>query len=138
MLEGGGHPTCATNEKLFESATVLYGISRHEVEHCLTERIVHDLRMAPDNPFCSCPMDGLLFSVDGYDDDPRELFQIPEFREFIRELSKHAIPGLCDFLLSQVDPFMSICEALGVSQEVAETRLRAVCKSFGFDQKVGP
>ena len=174
MLPGGDHPACATIEKPFENATVLYGISRHEVEHCLTDRIVHDLRIAPDNPFCGCKMDGMLFSVEGYDDDPRELFQIPEFRNFVRKLSKHRIPwlyltcletrwlqvialclasnaaaitdtkrgrtrmafagpGLCDFLLSQIDPFMAICETLGVSQEVAETRIRAICKSFGIN-----
>ncbi len=83
-----------TIENLFKGATVLYEISRHEVESCLTERITHDLRIAVDNPFCACEMDGMIFSVRGYDDDPRELFQIPEFRRFVRKLNNHEIPWL--------------------------------------------
>lgn len=81
-------------ENPFEQATVLYEISRHEVEHCLTDRIVDDLQIDADTPFRYCAMDGMIVSVQGYDDDPRELFQIPEFRKFIKELNKHRIPWL--------------------------------------------
>ena len=94
VIQDGGHSETATMDNPFKGATVLYGISRHEVENCLTERIIHDLRIAEDNPFCACEMDGMIFSVQGYDDDLRELFQIPEFRVFIRELSRHKIPWL--------------------------------------------
>jgi hypothetical protein len=92
VIQDGGHSETVTMENAFKGATVLYEISRYEVENCLTERITHDLRIAVDNPFCACEMDGMIFSVRGYDDDPRELFQIPEFRNFVRKLNNPAIP----------------------------------------------
>lgn len=94
VILGSESPAGMADCSQFEDTVVIYNISRLETELCLTDRIAHDLRIAPDNPFCSCQMDRMLFSVEGYDDDPRELFQIPEFREFIRGLNKHEIPWL--------------------------------------------
>lgn len=94
VIQDGGHSETVTMENPFKIATMLYEISPYEVENCLTERITHDLRIAVGNPFCGCAMDGMIFSVQGYDDDQRELFQIPEFRRFIRKLNNHEIPWL--------------------------------------------
>ncbi len=72
----------------FSNAIITYQISRFEIENGMTERIVHDLRVEPDNPLIRCGMDRVIFSVEGYDDDPRELFMIPEFRNYIVKVQK--------------------------------------------------
>ena len=37
--------------------------------------------------------DQVVFGVDGYNDDPRELFEIPEVRTFIRDLDRNGPSG---------------------------------------------
>jgi len=71
------------------NAIVTYQISRAEIEKCITRRIVHDLRAEPNNPLVSSGMDSVLFSVDGYDRDRRELFEIPAFRKYIAKVHEH-------------------------------------------------
>ncbi len=80
--DGAEPETCAQQ---FKDAVVIYEISRHEIEHCVTGRLVHDLRADPDNPFIHAGPGRVIFQVCGYDDDPRELFEIPEFRAFLRK-----------------------------------------------------
>lgn len=92
MIRDFGLPADAVDDSHFADSTVVYEISRLEVEHCLIDRIIHDFRISTRNPFCHCGMDKVLFSVQGYDADPRELFQIPEFRSFVRALGEHEIP----------------------------------------------
>jgi hypothetical protein len=48
--------------------------------------------------------DQMVFTVDGYNDDPRELFEIPEVRTFIRELDARWQNFLPYFLL----PFFTL------------------------------
>ena len=77
-----------TRAQQFKDVVVIYEISRFEIEHCVTERLVHDLRVDPENPFIHAGPGRVIFQVCGYDDDPRELFQIPEFRAFLRKADK--------------------------------------------------
>jgi len=71
------------------NAIITYQISRLEIEKCITRRIVHDLRAESNNPLVSSGMDSVLFSVDGYDRDRRELFMIPAFRKYIAKVHEH-------------------------------------------------
>lgn len=66
----------------------LYIISGEEVEACDTRRLLHDLRPDPDNPFFKAGPGKVVFSVSDYDDDPRELPMIPEFRAFVRKVQQ--------------------------------------------------
>jgi len=71
------------------NAIITYQISRFEIEKCITRRIVHDLRVEPNNPLVWSGMDSVLFSVHGYDRDRRELFMIPSFRKYIAKVHEH-------------------------------------------------
>jgi len=69
---------------------VIYEIARAEVEGCHTDRLLHDLRIAGDNPFALAGPGGMIISVTGYEDDPRELLEIPEFIRFARKAEEAA------------------------------------------------
>ncbi len=77
-----------TRAQQFKNVVVIYEISRYEIEHRVTERLVHDLRVDPANPFIHAGPGRVVFEVSGYDDDPRELFEIPEFQAFLRKADK--------------------------------------------------
>lgn len=62
---------------------ITYQISRIEVEKCITQRIAYDLRAESNNPLVWSGMNRVIFSLFGYDHDDRELFMIPEFRQYI-------------------------------------------------------
>ena len=81
-------------DKATEGTSVIYQITRYEIENCLIDRIVQDLRGANKKPLCRCAMGEMTFIVEGYDDDQRELFQILEFRRYIQQASKHEIPWI--------------------------------------------
>lgn len=68
----------------FRRSLVSYEISRFEIENSLTERLVNDLRVDQKNPFIHGGPGRVIFHVSGFDDDPRELYEIPEFVAFIR------------------------------------------------------
>jgi len=72
----------------FRRSLVSYEISRFEIENCLTERLVNDLRVDQKNPFIHAGPGRVIFHVSGFDDDPRELYEIPEFAAFIRQANK--------------------------------------------------
>ncbi len=74
----------------FQGATIQYEISHHEIENRLTSRLAHDLRVDPKNPLVIAGPGSIVFSVNGYDDDQRELYQIPKFVRFIRRVNKAA------------------------------------------------
>jgi len=88
VMDSQGHAINAASPCL-NSAIITYQISRLEIEHCITQRIVEDLRAEPNNPLVWSGMDSVLFSVEGYDDDPRELFMISEFRKYIATVHEH-------------------------------------------------
>ena len=64
-------------------------ISRTEVEACDTSRLLSFLKPDPNNPLVSIGPGNIVFTVHGYDDDPRELVAIPEFRAFARKMREN-------------------------------------------------
>ena len=68
----------------------LYFITKEEVEACDTSRLLHDLRPELDNPFFKSGPGSVIFSVSGYDEDPRDLLLIPEFRNFAKKTQEKA------------------------------------------------
>ena len=74
----------------FRKTAVAYEISRFEVENCITDRLVTDLRVDKDNPIIHAGPGNVGFFVSGYDDDPREIYEIPEFVAFIRKANEFA------------------------------------------------
>lgn len=70
---------------------VRYIIGREEIESCDTSRLIHDLRPELDNPLFKAGAGNVSFRVHGYDDDPRDLLQIPEFRAFCRKMHQEAV-----------------------------------------------
>ena len=85
VMDSQGHAIIAGSPQL-NSATITYQISRFEIEKCIPRRIVHDLRVEPNNPLVSSGMDSVRFLVHGYDADRRELFMIPAFRKYIAKV----------------------------------------------------
>jgi hypothetical protein len=67
-----------------------YVIAREEIEACDTTRLLHDLRTESDNPFFKLGPGNVIFSVAGYDEDPRDLLTIPEFRSFVSKVQRQA------------------------------------------------
>jgi len=80
----GGIKTDFT-EADFSKSVVLYEISRFEVENGLVDRLIHDMRVQDDNPMIHGGPGHCGFWVSGYDDDPRELYEIPEVVAFMRK-----------------------------------------------------
>jgi len=69
-------------------ATFLYHISRQEVENGNVGRLVNDLRPHHDNLMTRAGPGCCMFYVEGYDDDSRELYEIPEFLAFVRKANE--------------------------------------------------
>lgn len=70
----------------FRNSIVNYEISRFEIENCLSERLVHDMRIDPENPLIHAGPGNVIFMVSGYDEnDTRELYEMPEFQKFIQQ-----------------------------------------------------
>ena len=74
----------------FRKSAVGYEIARFEIENCLTERLINDLRVDKDNPLIHAGPGNVVFCVSGYDDDPREIYEIPEFAAYIRKANESA------------------------------------------------
>lgn len=72
----------------FHNAIIQYEISRFEVENLITDRLVHDLRSTPDNPMIQAGPGCCIFWVSGYEEEQRELFEIPEFVAFVRKVNE--------------------------------------------------
>ena len=83
----GGIPSTVTTADLKDSV-VMYEISRYEIENGLTDRLVHDLRVDPENPLVQAGIGSVIFMMQDYDDDPREIYEIPEFASYIRKANE--------------------------------------------------
>jgi hypothetical protein len=66
----------------------VYEITKEEVEACDTKRLLHDLRPEVGNPLLASGPGSVIFSVSGYDEDPRDLWRIAEFRAFVRKVQE--------------------------------------------------
>ena len=85
----GGIPSTTTPAEMKDSV-VMYEISRYEIENGLTDRLVHDMRVDQENSLIQAGIGNVIFMSPGYDDDPREIYEIPEFVTFIRKANKSA------------------------------------------------
>jgi len=83
----GGVPT-DIGKTDFRKSIVSYEISRYEIENCLTDRLVHDLRVDPENPIIQAGPGSVVFMVTGYDSDTRELYDNPQFVAYIRKANE--------------------------------------------------
>jgi len=83
--KASGHEPNDIKETDFRNSVVRYEISRFEIEQSFTERIVHDLRIDKSNPLVYVGPGNVVFFASGYDDDPREIYEIPEFVAFVRK-----------------------------------------------------
>ena len=81
--KASGHEPNDIKETDFRNSVVRYEISRFEIEQSFTERIVYDLRIDKSNPLVYAGPGNVVFFVSGYDNDPREIYEIPEFVAFI-------------------------------------------------------
>jgi hypothetical protein len=72
----------------FRKSIIGYEISHFEIENCLTDRLVHDLRVEQNNPLIQAGPGSVVFMVSGYDSDPREIYLIPEVVAFMRKANE--------------------------------------------------
>lgn len=63
----------------------VYVIAREEIEACDTTRLLHHLRPELDNPLFASGPGSVVFMVQGYEHENRDLIVIPEFRAFARK-----------------------------------------------------
>ena len=107
--------------RLKNDQEVHYIIARHEIENCHTERLIHDLRISPDNPLVRLAHGNVSFSVDGYGDDPRELVEIPEFVRFIRQAAE-SNPCWIYFTMPETNWLNFVLSACGSTGEIEVDR----------------
>jgi hypothetical protein len=98
-IDGGAMPIELTNAD-FRNSVVCYQIAREEIEAGYIDRLAHDLRIAADNPMALGGPGKVIFMVDGYDSDRRELWEIPEFVRFVRKAEE---AKLCWLYFSDTD-----------------------------------
>jgi hypothetical protein len=85
-------------------------ISREQVNECDISgplRVLRQLQGNPEKAVAACGRISLV--IDGYNNDPRELFEIPEVRRFIKELD--AMWPYWFFFLSQADDSIKVIES---------------------------
>lgn len=80
-------PFWELNKNLFEASTVLYGFDEIDVSDKDTSRprAFFD-RLLKTKALAASTMGKIELSFFGYDDDPRELFEIPEVRDYVKAL----------------------------------------------------
>lgn len=72
-----------------ESGLVLMSIKRSDVEAQATGSILERLLILVDTPEnVMLYKESLMFQVEGYDDDPRELCEVPEVRAFFAKITQ--------------------------------------------------
>ena len=85
-------------------------LSRRQVETCdLAEPLVLLRRLTADRQTAIDFCGRISLVVDGYNDDPRELFEVPEVRAYIKRLDQ-AWPYWF-FFLSQIDESIKLLES---------------------------
>lgn len=78
----------ASDKTAVKKCLLIYQITRLEIETGFVDRLVYDLRPTDDNPMVHAGPGRCFFTVTGYDDDSRELFEIPEFVAFVRKANE--------------------------------------------------
>lgn len=63
---------------------------------------------------------GVLLSFDGYNDDPRELYMIPEFKKYIEDLFNYC-PSILAFLYPESKKILIITLSFTIAENKGET-----------------
>jgi hypothetical protein len=109
----------ATREQLLEFDLAICSFSRLEVEAARVGGAVDRLMELSDDDAVARHLEGRLALVfDGYDDDPRELYEIPEVVQFFRAVTA-AWPMWFHFL-ERRGPSLGVAVRLLVDARVAE------------------
>ena len=67
---------------------VVYPLTWDEIGNCHTDRLVHDLRISPDNPLVGLAHGNVVFTVEGYEKNTHSLARVPEFVRFMRKVEE--------------------------------------------------
>ena len=78
----------------------VYVIEREEIERCNTARLIQDLVLNLSGPIAQKGMGKIRFCVDGYNNDSRELFEIPKVRRFLEKADNE---GICWLYYTQLE-----------------------------------
>lgn len=97
-----------------------YFILKEEILTCDTRRLTHDLRSDPNNPLVMAGPGSVVFIVLGYDEDPRNLVQIPEFNAFVRKMRK-CHPCWLYFAAAETDWILTIAVAGNKGSSIWQT-----------------
>lgn len=109
--------------KLNEGDLILFAISRNEIEMAATYRLeiqISELKKAGKNA-----KNSVVFHFEGYDNDPREVYDIPEIREYLRLALKN-IPELFYFIGINNYTFAILLNAIFRKQEEVQAADEAV------------
>jgi hypothetical protein len=121
------------------SDPVFLVFSRRQVEACDIGEPLEFLRDLTANPRAALDYCGRIsLVIDGYNDDPREIFEVPEVRAFVKKLDQQWSYWL--FFLSQADESVKmlescLCDTIEVVPGVASIDLDqmeiALARHFG-------
>lgn len=112
------------------NVVILYTISRLEIETCDTDRIVHDLSVNSGSPFVKCGMGNIIFMVEGYDSDDREMYLIPEFRRWMAKAEKL---NLCWLYYSNVESYWLQTALLSITNNLVVEDKSEICALYKRD-----
>jgi hypothetical protein len=124
---------------------VILMFSRRQVETCDMDEPLELLRSLTADRGVAIEFCGRIsLVVDGYNDDPRELFEVPEVRAYIKRLDQ-AWPNWF-FFLSQVDESIKLLESClcdtievvpGVTSIDVDQMERSLARHFGAMYRLG-
>ena len=127
------------------SEPVILMFSRRQVETCDIDEPVQFLRRLTADRHTAIEFCGRInLVVDGYNDDPRELFEVPEVRAYLKRLDQEWRYWF--FFLSQADESIKLlesclCETIevvpGVTSVDMEQLERSLARHFGAMYRLG-
>lgn len=128
----------ATNKLMLESSTILYVLDKYDVRtrDVLTPRVFFNRLRATKELAYEC-QGKVEISFSGYDDDPRELYEIDEVRRYISLLDA-ALPDLFFFARTERPTFtlttFALCQTNVSFENGRSTRLITRQVSFDTDK----
>lgn len=127
------------------SEPVILMFSRRQIETCDVDEPLQFLRSLTAGRDVAIEYSGRIsLMVDGYNDDPRELFEIPKVRAYFKRLDQ-AWPNWF-FFLSQIDESIKLLESClcdtievvpGVTSLDIDQLERALARHFGAMYRLG-
>lgn len=109
---------------------ILYTISRLEIETCDTDRIVHDLDANSGSIFVKCGMGNIIFAVEGYDSDDREMYLIPEFRRWMAQAEEL---NICWLYYSNIESYWFNTAFLSTANNLTVRDKSEICVVYTSD-----